>query len=433
MSLTVIGIIGVIVLVVLLFTGMNVGFCMLTVGFFGFAAAVNFNAAIGILKTVPFSTTASFNLFVIPLFILMGQFCFHSGISGDLYKACYTWLSRMRGGLSLATLGASAMFSAVTGSSAATAATMGTVCLPEMRKYKYKDTLSTGCLAAGGTLGILIPPSVGFILYGIATGNSVGAMFAAGLMPGIMLTLFYCITAVVICVIDPDAGPKGEKFTITEKLKAFKEVWAIALLFIVVIGGIFAGWFTANEGAAIGAFGAFIFLVARRRCTREVMKKAIYDTVKTSAMIFLIIIGAYVFGRFLTITRIPMEMANGIASMNVSPYIVLVLILLLYTFVGCIMDSLAGLLLLVPIFYPVVLDLGMNPIWFGVLMVMIMQAGQITPPVGINVFVIAGIAKDIPLYTVFKGVLPFLAALVLAVATIILLPQIAIWLPNLLY
>ena len=428
-----IGIIGIIVLVVLLFTGMNVGFCMLIVGFVGFAAAVNPNAAIGVLKTVPFSTTANFNLFVIPLFILMGQFCFHSGISGDLYKACYKWLSRMKGGLSLATLGASAMFAAVTGSSAATAATMGTVCLPEMRKYNYKDTLSTGCLAAGGTLGILIPPSVGFILYGIATGNSVGAMFAAGLMPGIMLTVFYCATAIIICMIDPGAGPRGEQFSMIEKLKAFREIWAIALLFIVVIGGIFAGLFTANEGAAIGAFGAFLFLIFRKRCTWKTVKTALYDTIKTSAMIFLVIIGAYVFGRFLTITRIPMEMANGIASMNVSPYIVLILILALYTFVGCIMDSLAGLLLLVPIFYPVITDMGMNPIWFGVLMVMIMQAGQITPPVGINVFIIAGIAKDIPLYTVFKGVLPFLAALVLAVATIILLPQIAIWLPNLLY
>jgi len=428
-----IGIIGIIMLIVLIFLGMNIGVCMLVVGFFGFAAAVNFPAAFGLLKTVPFPTVANFNLFIIPLFILMGQFSFHAGISSDLYKASYTILGRLKGGLALATIGACALFSAVSGSSAATAATMGTVCLPEMRKYKYKDTLSTGCLAAGGTLGILIPPSVGFVLYGVATGNSIGALFAAGLIPGILLTVFFWITAALICWRDPDAGPQGEKFTAIEKLKSLKNVWMMLVLFIVVIGGIFAGFYTANEGSAIGAFGAFLFMVFRKKCTWTLLKKALYDTIKTSAMVLFIILGAYVFGYFLTITRIPMEMARVVAMMEVPPFVVVTLILLIYFLISTVMDSLACLLLLVPIFYPLVVALGLDPIWFGVLMVMLMQVGTITPPVGINVFVIVGIAKDIPMYTVFRGVIPFIAALLCATAVIIAVPQVAVWLPNFLY
>ncbi len=433
LSVTIIGIIGIVVLIILLFLGMNIGFTMLAVGFIGFATAVSFPAALGLLKTIPFSTTANFNLAVIPLFVLMGQFCFHSGISADLYKTCYKWLSRMPGGLSVATIGACGLFAAICGSSSATAATMGTVCLPEMKKYRYKDTLSTGCLAAGGTLGILIPPSVGFILYGISTENSIGELFAAGLVPGIILTIFYILTVLIICKIDPASGPKGERFTWTEKFKSLKDVWAMVLLFVIVIGGIFAGTFTANEGAAVGAFGAFVFMVVRKKASLRNIRIALYGTIKTSAMIFLIIIGAYVFGYFLTITKLPLTIANGVAAMNVSPYIILILVLLVYVFMGCIMDSLAMVLLLVPIFYPVIMNLGMNPIWFGVLMVMVMETGQITPPVGINAFIISGIAKDVPLQKVFKGVAPFILALFVAIASVIIFPQLALWLPGILY
>lgn len=432
MSVTMIGIVGIIILLVLLFLGVNIGFTMLAVGFFGFAAVVNLDAAIGLLKAIPFSTTANFNLAVIPLFVLMGQFCFHSGISGDLYDACYKWLGRMPGGLSIATIGACGLFAAICGSSSATAATMGTVCIPEMKKYGYKDSLSTGCVAAGGTLGILIPPSVGFILYGIATENSIGDLFAAGLVPGILLVIFYILTVLIICKIDPTAGPRGEKFSALEKLKAFKGVWAMLVLFVVVIGGIFGGYFTANEGAAVGAVGAFLFMVARRKASLTNIKTALFGTIKTTAMIFLIIIGAYVFGYFLTVTKLPMSIANTVAGMNVSPYIVLILILLVYVVMGCIMDSLAMVLLLVPIFYPVIMDLGMDPIWFGVLMVMVMETGQITPPVGINVFIISGIAKEVPMQKIFKGVAPFVLALLACIIVIILFPQLALWLPGML-
>ena len=433
MTLTMIGILGVVALLVLLFLGMNVGFTMIAVGFIGYIAAVNPSAALGVLKTIPFNTVANFNLSVIPLFVLMGQFCLHSGISAGLYQACYKWLSRFDGGLAVATIGASALFAALSGSSPACAATMGTVCLPEMRKYNYKSTLSTGCIAAGGTLGILIPPSVGFILYGVASSNSIGALFAAGLIPGVVLTLFYVFTIFIICRMDPAAGPKGEVFTWAEKFKALTGVLPMIILFIVVIGGIFAGLFTANEGAAVGAFGAFVFLIVNRRLKMKTLKAALFGTIKTSCMIYLIIIGGHVFANFMAITRLPASIADAVTSLSVSNYVILALILLIYIALGLAMDSLAMLLILIPIFYPLIENMGMNPLWFGVLMVMCMETGQITPPVGINVFVIYGIAKDIPMQTIFRGVLPFFIALLLAIVVMILLPGLSLTLPNLLY
>jgi len=433
LSLLTIGIIGVIALLVLLFLGMNVGFSMIAVGFVGYIIAINSQAALGVMKTVPFNTVANFNLSVIPLFVLMGQFCLHSGVSAGLYRACYKWLSRLNGGLAVATIGASALFSALCGSSPATAATMGTVCLPEMRKYGYKNTLSTGCLAAGGTLGILIPPSVGFILYGVASSNSIGALFAAGLIPGIVLTLFYVGTVLLVCKVDPTAGPKGEVFTWGEKFKALADVLPMVVLFVVVIGGIFAGLFTANEGAAVGAFGAFMFLVFSGRMSMKTLKAALYGSIKTSCMIYLIIIGGHVFGNFMAMTRLPAAIADAVTSMHANNYVVLALILLIYIALGLAMDSLAMLLVLIPIFYPLIQGMGMNPIWFGVLMVMCMETGQITPPVGINVFVIYGIAKDIPMQTIFRGVTPFFLALLLAIVTMVVFPGLSLTLPNLLY
>ncbi len=433
MSLLTIGILGIILLVVLLFLGMNIGMAMLTVGFFGFAAAVNLDAALGLLKSVPFNTVANFSLSIIPLFVMMGQFSFHAGLSADLYNACYKWLGRMPGGLATATIAACAGFSAISGSSTATAATMGTVCLPEMKKYRYAGSLSTGSVAAGGTLGILIPPSVGFILYGITAEQSIGALFAAGFLPGLLLTLYYMATIVISVKINPALGPKGEVFTLKAKLLAVKGIAAVLFLFVLVIGGIFGGLFTANEGAAVGAIGAFLFMVARGKCTLGAIKQALSDTVKISSMILLIIIGANIFGYFLTVTRLTSSFADFILALNASPYAVLILILALYFFMGCIMDSLAMIVLLVPIFFPVITAIGMDPIWFGVLMVMVMEAGLITPPVGMNVFIIGGIANDVPMQTIFKGIFPFLIALILGAATVMVFPQIALFLPRLFY
>ena len=428
-----IGILGVIALLVLIFLGMNVGFTMLAVGFIGYMVALNMPAALGVLKNIPYTTVANFNLSVIPLFVLMGQFAFHSGISTGLYNACYKWLSRLNGGLAIATIGASALFSALCGSSPACAATMGTVCLPEMRKYKYKNTLATGCLAAGGTLGILIPPSVGFILYGVATSNSIGALFAAGLIPGVVLTLLYVATILLICKVDPTAGPKGEKFTWPEKFKALLDVIPMIVLFIVVIGGIFGGLFTANEGAAVGAFGSFVFLVISRRLNMRILKGALFGAIKTAAMIYMILIGGHVFANFMAMTRLPALIADSVISLTNNSYAILAIILLIYIALGLAMDSLAMLLILMPIFYPLIMDMGMNPIWFGVLMVMCMETGQITPPVGINVFVIYGIAKDIPMQTIFRGVFPFFIALLVAIVVMVAFPGLSLTLPNLLY
>lgn len=433
MSEALLGIVGIVVLLILLFSGMNIGFSMLVVGFVGMIVATNWDGAMGLLMTIPYGAVAKYSLSVIPLFVLMGQFAFYGGLSEELFRFCYKWLGRLPGGLAVATIGACGGFAAICGSSTATAATMGTVCLPEMKRYGYVNTLSTGSVAAGGTLGILIPPSVGFILYGVTAEVSIGSLFAAGLLPGIMLMLFYMATVVIQVVRKPGMGPKSEKFSMGERVKSLTGVLPILILFIVVMGGIFGGIFTANEGASIGAFGAFIFMILKRKASIKNIIMALRDTVKTSCMIFLIMIGAEVFGKFLTFSRLPTLLAQSILGLDVSPYVVLIIILLIYVALGCVMDSLGMVLLLVPIFLPIVTGLGINLVWFGVLMVMVMESGLITPPVGMNVYVISGVAKDVPLFQIFRGVFPFLIALLIALAVVITVPSIATWLPSLLY
>lgn len=435
MSGLVLGVLGIVLLLILLFSGMNIGFSMLVVGFLGMIVATSWSGSLGLLMTIPYAAVAKYSLSVIPLFVLMGQFAYWGGLSQDMYVFCYRWLGRLPGGLAVATIGACGGFSAICGSSTATAATMGTVCLPEMKKYGYASGLSTGSVAAGGTLGILLPPSVGFILYGVTAEVSIGHLFAAGLIPGIMLMIFYMLTVVVLVLRKPEIGPKSEVFTLREKMAAFKGVIAILILFVIVVGGIFIGIFTANEGASVGAFGAFLFLVFKRRKDpiKETFKKivsALADTIRTSCMIFLIMIGAEVFGKFLAFSGLPSIMAKSILSLHVNAYVVLALILLIYMLLGFIMDSLGMVLLLVPIFLPVVTGLGIDLVWFGVLMVMVMETGLMTPPVGMNVFVIKGIAKDVPLFTIFRGVFPFVIALVLAIIVVILIPQLALWFPS---
>lgn len=426
-----IGVIGVIALLVLLYFGMHIGVAMGLVGFVGYWLCLgNINAAVGLFKSVPYTTSASFNLSVIPMFILMGQLAYYGGISTELYAACYKFLSRLKGGLSIATIVACAGFAAICGSSTATTATMGVVCMPEMRKYSYKDSLSTGSISAGGTLGILIPPSVGFILYGTSAEIGIGKMFIAGIIPGIILTLCYIAVIMVICRIDDKAGPKGPKYSAREKFYAVRGLLPVILLFLLVLGGIFAGWFTPNEGGAIGAAGAFLFMLINGKATFRNILSALMDTITTTAMIFLIMIGAYIFGYFLTVSRCPIELANWVSTLNVSPYIVLGFILLLYAILGCFVDSLPLIVLLVPIFLPIVQILGFSPIWFGVLMVMIMQLGLITPPVGMCCYVMAGVAKDVPLGTIFKGTAPFIIGLIVAVLVVIMIPELALYLPT---
>jgi tripartite ATP-independent transporter DctM subunit len=422
-----------VILVILLFLGMNIGLTMAIVGFGGFWVIRGFTPAFGLLKTIPFSNAMNYSFTVIPLFILMGQFAFHSGLSADLYEAADKWLSRFKGGLAMATVAACAGFAAICGSTAATAATMSVVALPEMRRHGYHDGLATGALAAGGTLGILIPPSTGFIIYGIIAEQSIGRLFAAGIFPGIVLALCY-ITSIAIQVrLHPELAPGRKKYPLKVMILSLKGTIGMVVLFLAVIGGMFANLFTASEAAALGAALSLCFMAIKRKFTWKTFVTALRDTVKTTAMVFLILIGAYIFGTFLAITRLPMILASFVQSLAVNRYVILAIIVAIYMVLGCLMDSLAMVTLTVPIFLPIIKSLGFDPIWYGVLMVMVMEMGLITPPVGMNVYIVAGVAKDVPLVTIFRGVTPMIFGMVVAIIIVIAFPQLSLWLPGLLF
>ena len=433
MSPITLSVIGIIVLIILLVMGMNIGICMMAVGFFGHLAVTqNPTASLVLFKTIPFTQATTYSFTVIPLFVLMGQLCFYSGMSSGLYDMCEKWLGALRGGLAMATVAACAGFSAICGSTAATAATMGVVALPEMRRHGYADSLACGSIAAGGTLGILIPPSTGFIIYGIIAGESIGALFAAGIVPGIILAICYIISISVMVHVKPDLAPGKVHHTMKEKLISLKGGIAMVILFVVVIGGIFGGLFTANEAAAIGAMLALLYLIFKRRFTIPVMIDCLRETVKTSGMIFLVLIGAYVFGSFLTITQMPQALAGFVNTLDVNRYVILLVILILYAIMGCLMDSLAMVMLTVPIFLPIMTGLGFDTVWYGVIMIMVMEMGLITPPVGMNVYIVAGVAKDVPLQKIFMGVAPMVVGMCVAILIVCAFPQVALWLPGLL-
>jgi len=426
-----VGYIGIGILILLIFSGIPIGVAMGAVGVAGMAYIAGGGAGLGLLQRVPYDTTANFALSVVPLFILMGAFCFYAGISQDLYRTVYRWLGHQRGGLAMATVGACAGFAAVSGSSLATAATMGTVALPEMRKYKYDDRLATGAIAAGGTIGILIPPSIILIIYGLITEQSIGELFLAGFIPGILEAVFYMVTIYFLTLRNPLLGPRGPQTTFIEKVTALKDTWIVLALFVLVIGGIYLGVFSPSEAGGVGAFGAFLFALGRRRLGWKSFFSSLVETGKTTAMIFIILIGASLLGYFLAVTRLPFELADFVATLPVNRYIILALILVVYIFLGCVMDSMAMILLTVPIFFPVILALGFDPIWFGIIVVRVTEMGQITPPVGINVYVIKGVAKDVPMTTIFRGIIPFFIADIFHVALLIAVPQLSLLLPGL--
>lgn len=424
-----VGIIGVAVLFVLLFSRMPVGLALGFTGFAGFAYLTGFEAGVGMIKPVAYSTFASQSLSVVPLFVLMGVFAFHAGISRDLFNAVYKWLGHLPGGLAMATVGACAAFGAVTGSSIASAATMGTATLPEMKRYNYSSKLATGSVAAGGLLALLIPPSLSFIIYGLITGTSIGKLFIAGIIPGIILALCFIIIIYILCKRNPLIGPRGPKTNFREKIVSLKGIWMVLLLFILIIGGIYIGAFTPTEAGAIGAFGAFILALTRRQLSWQAFKDSIVDTGKTTGMIFLIILGAMIFSYFLAVTRLPSELANTIAGLPVNRYVIVAFICLIVIALGCILESMSLILLTTPIFFPVVIALGFDPIWFGITMTVLIEMGLLTPPVGLNVYVIAGIVKDVPMYTIFSGIAPFLIACVFFQILLTAFPQIALVLP----
>lgn len=430
MSAEWIGILGILVMFMLLAMGMYIGIAMALVGLIGLCMLVGTHAGVSILGITPIAEGSSYTLSVIPLFVLMGQFAFRSGISSDIFKSVYAWLGHLRGGLAMATIMACSGFAAICGSSLATGATMGMVAIPEMDKYKYDPRLSTGCIAAGGTLGILIPPSIGFVLYGILTEESIGKLFMAGIIPGVLLSALFLFVVYIQCRLNPKLGPRGPATSWKAKIKSLSGTWGMLLLFVVVIGGIYLGVFTPTEAAGIGAFGSFLFALFRKRLTLATLVECLMETGRTTAFIFLIIIGANIFSSFLGLSRIPMELADFIAGLHLPRVLILAFIILIYIALGCVMDCYAIMILTVPIIFPVIQSLQFDPIWFGVLMVIVLEIGLITPPVGLNVFVLKTAAPKVPLGTIFEGIWPFMIAAVVAISAITIFPQIATYLPS---
>ncbi len=424
------GVVGIILLVILFLLRMHISFAMALVGFLGFTYLSTPKAAFSVLSRDIYETFSSYPLSVIPMFILMGTFAFASGISKRLYKTAYTWLGQLRGGLTIATVFACAGFGAICGSSTATAATMGHIALPEMKKYKYDDTLATGTVAAAGTLGILIPPSTVFIVYGILTEQSIGKLFIAGVIPGIILSVLFAITIAILCWRNPMIGPPGPSTTWKDKFRATTGIIETLALFLLAIGGLFLGWFSPTQAGAIGAGGALIIGLARRELSLKSFFEAGKEGLRTSCMVIFIIAGATIFGHFMAVTRIPFVLAEWLGGLPLPSMAIIIVIIIIYLIGGCFMDSMALIVLTVPIFYPVVRKLGFDPIWFGVMIVIMGEMGVITPPVGVNVYVIKGISPDVPLETIFKGIFPFLIALFVITIILLIFPQIATFLPK---
>jgi tripartite ATP-independent transporter DctM subunit len=375
---------------------------------------------------------SSHSLTVIPLFMFMGQISFYSGISRRLYDAAYVLIGARPGGLAMASVAACAGFAAISGSTNATAATMATVSIPEMKRFKYDMGLAAGTVAAAGSLGILIPPSTIFIVYGILTEQSIGSLFLAGILPGILLALLFVAAIHLQVRRNPALAPAGPKTTWIQKIKSLTGVFEALLIFGSVMGGLFSGVFTPTEAAAVGAFFTLLLSVVRRQLSLKHFFKAIADTTRLSCMVMVIVAGATVFGHFMAVTRIPFDLSNWVAALPLHPMLIMMVIIMIYLVGGCFMDGFALIMLTVPIFFPVAQALGFDPIWFGVIIVLIAEMGVITPPVGINVYVVYGVSKDIPLEAIFRGVLPFLLALIICNGLLMIFPQIALFLPGLL-
>ncbi len=429
MTPTVIGIFGVLALVVLLVCSLPVAVAMALVGVAGYALVISGRAALAMLSADLYDVFANYNLTVIPLFVFMGQIAFHSGISRRLFAAANSWLSGLRGGLAMATVGACAAFGAICGSGPATAATMAAVALPEMRRFKYDDALASGTVAAGGGLGMLIPPSVVFIVYGILTEQSIGKLFMSGVIPGILVAVLFCGVISQQCWLNPRLAPPTSRVSWRERFRKLGGVIETLILFVFVMGGMFAGWFTATEAAAMGAAGSVAIAAAGGNVSVSKLWQAAQETIRTSCMVMVIVAGATAFGHFLAVTGMPMQFAGWLTHLPVPSTVIIILILLFYLVAGCFIDSLALILLTIPIFHPVVIELGYDPIWFGVIIVLVTQMGVITPPVGVNVYVVSGIERSLPLQTVFRGAMPFLLALAVACALLMVFPQLATWLP----
>jgi len=426
------GIVGTLLLLAAIFLfRIPVAFAMGIIGFGGFAYVLNWNAATGMLGTELWNVFSKYGLTVIPLFILMGQICFYSGVNERLYKSAYAWMGQIRGGIAMTTVLACAGFAAICGSNSATAATMSTVALPQMKKFRYSPILSTGAVAAGATLGVVIPPSVVLIIIGLQTSQSIAQLFVGGMVPGVLLTLLFLGTIWYLCRRNPDWGPAGPRTTFAEKLRSLPGSIEMIILFILVMGGLFLGFFTPTEAGAAGAALALLISVISGKMSWKKFHMAVNDSLKISCMIMVIMLGAVIFGRFLAVTRLPFEAAGWVAGLPIPPMVIIMVICLIYVIGGMVMDALALLLVTIPIFFPVVTAMGYDPLWFGVLITVVTTLGAITPPVGVNTFIVASMAKDVPMTDVFRGVAYFVAAYVLCVAILMAFPGIVTFLPGL--
>lgn len=446
-SMSVLGILGLLALFALLALRLPVAIAMLAVGFFGTAIANankfillgmasdqawarGWKTAYSNLAGETFEAASNFNLLVIPMFVLMGNFAGVSGMSNDLFTAAYRWMGHMKGGLASATIAACAGFAALSGSSLASAVTMGRVALPEMKRYKYADSLATGSVAAGGTLGFLIPPSGGMIIYAVLTEQSIGRLFMAGIFPGIILTLLFIGAIMFVVRRKPEAGPPGERSSRAERLEALKNASPILAVVFVTIGGMYTGFFTPVEASSVGAFFTFVVALMRKSLSPKAMREVVLQTMSATATVFLIIIGAFVFIPFMSLTELPAQLVTILTSLPIGDLGVLLVIILTYMFLGMFLESMAMLVLTIPVVIPIAVGLDWNLIWFGIIIVIVLEMGMISPPVGINVFIVKSIAPDVPMAEIFRGIWPFWIAMVVMIVLLILFPQIALFLPE---
>jgi C4-dicarboxylate transporter DctM subunit len=423
-------IIGLLALLILAFLRIPIAFVMMGVGVAGMAYVSTLSAALYNVGQTAYDAAINYELSVVPLFILMGNFVARSRLAEELYGASYSFFGHRKGGLAMATIVACGGFSAICGSSLATAATMSKVAMPSMRKYGYDDALATGSIAAGGTLGILIPPSVILVIYGILTQSSIGKLFAAGVIPGIIGVLFYLGAVRYTIWIKPETGPAGERQTWSQRIRAMSSVWGVVVLFAVVMGGIYGGVFSPTEAAGIGAVGAFMFALLRKTLTIKVLFQILEESALTTAMLFTILIGALLFANFINLTDFPQALLAIASQFSDTPWLVILAILVIYLILGCLFESLSMILLTVPILFPLVVELGYDPIWFGIVVVVVTEISLITPPVGLNVFVLKGVLPDVKTSTIFKGVTPFWVADIFRLALIVLVPWASLWLPS---
>jgi C4-dicarboxylate transporter DctM subunit len=430
MSPVLAGVIGFSLMIVLVLLSVNVSFAIIISGFVGLMLVMPMNQVLYSISSITFERATAYDFTVIPLFMLMSAFIAFTDIGSEAYDMAKAWLGQYRGGLAMATVGACALFAACTGTSMAGAIAMGKISYPEMQRYGYKARLSLGSIAAGATMGIMIPPSMGFIIIGILTQISIGKLFIAGILPGILQMTLYMITIYIMCRVKPEWGPMGPKTSVKEKVFSFRLTWPVVLLFLLIIGGMYGGIFSATEAGAIGAFGALVIALIKRQINRKNFLASLLDSAQTTGMIFCIVVGAFIFKQFLAVTRIPFEFSTWVATAGINKYLIMLLLVIVYFVMGCVFDIYAILVMTVPIIFPVVEAVGFDPIWFSVVMVKMMEMGDYTPPFGFNLFALAGTIKEIPITELYRGVAPFVVADFIQIIILVMFPSIATFLPS---